>query len=162
MHLAKKMERTRKRCPRSNAEQFLCREGQNRPLLGSWLSECNDPRMVRSVLMGCGDFYPCNAKLFQWKLRNSAACELCHGPCETSCHIQCVCPSLEHSRIQAHHSVWDTTVSQNSETPQERVHCSKRGQCELMASDRCAREISKYRQFLEEQSDEDQRRKWFW
>ena len=105
------MDRTSKRCPRSNAEQFLCSEGQNRPFLGSWLLECSDPGTVRSVLMGCSDFYPCNAKLFQWKLRNSAECELCHGPCETSCHIQCVCPSLEHSRTQAHHSVWGMTFS---------------------------------------------------
>jgi len=113
MQLSKttKITRNHKRRIVSNAEQFLHREGQNRSFLGRWLSECKDSSVVRSILMGCGDFYPCNAKLFQWKLRDSAECSLCHAPCETSCHIQCVCPSLEHSRIKAHHTIWGLTFS---------------------------------------------------
>ena len=87
----------------SNAEAFLRREGENRSLLGSWLSGNHDPMKIRSILMACGEGYPCNAKLFQWKLRSSASCSLCHAPRETNCHIQCICPSLEDSRIKAHH-----------------------------------------------------------
>jgi ribonuclease HI len=110
MQLAKKIQ-SRGKHYTTKTEQFLCMDGQNRPFLGSWLSECKDQRIVRSVLMGCSEFYPCNAKLFQWKLKNSAECGLCHSPCETNFRIQCVCPSLEHSRVQAHHNVWGMTFS---------------------------------------------------
>jgi len=115
LQLSKRTESTSNRSIRSITELFLCREGQNRHFLGSWLSECKDSRMVQSVLMACGDFYPCHAKLFQWKLRNSPGCSLCHDPYEDSCHIQCVCPLLERSRIQAHHSVWCLTFSKIQE-----------------------------------------------
>jgi hypothetical protein len=96
---------------RSKVEQFLLRDGESRPHLGSWLCNTKDPNKVRSVLMACGDYYPCNAKLFQWKISSSETCSLCHAPRETLCHIQCTCPALEQARIKAHHEIWSSVFT---------------------------------------------------
>jgi ribonuclease HI len=89
-------------------ESWLVRPNTGRSALGAALGAMRITAQKKRALQSVANAFPCNARLFKWKLASSADCTLCRADFETQSHIQCVCPALKDARIAAHHKVAHT------------------------------------------------------
>ncbi len=115
---------------------FLCREGEDREVVGEWLRDKTVPWQVQRRLMQMTNSFPCGADLHRMGLRRSNEYTLCqrawkereddqHEGCgrsdpETLDHIQSArCALQVRADTSAHHHYWQQVQWQITATSPE-------------------------------------------